>query len=82
MIDLRKIVTDAVLAACTARAEIEDNETLRWDLGIDSLNMMAIVMDIEAGAGIEISDDDLDSCQTLGDLIVMADRLYQARAGR
>lgn len=79
MIDLRKIVTDAVQDQ-SGEIDIEDDQNLRRDLGLESLDMIEIAMTIEEGTGVEISDDDLDTCQTLGDLIVMADRLYQARA--
>ena len=50
-------------------AEISENSSLRTDLGIDSLQMVNIILEIETKYGITIDGRDAVELQTVGDLI-------------
>lgn len=39
------------------------------DLGIDSLEMMALIVNIEESLGVTIDDETLNQIKTLGDLV-------------
>ena len=43
------------------------------DLGADSLDIVELVMAIEEEFGLEISDDDAEKIQTIGDVISYVD---------
>lgn len=48
---------------------------LSRDLLLDSLDLIAIAMDLEKEFAIEISDADIEACQTVADLIAMTERI-------
>jgi acyl carrier protein len=50
------------------------------DLGADSLDGVELVMAIEEEFNAEISDDDLETIKTLGDLYAVVDRVTAGRA--
>jgi len=49
--------------------EILDSHKIVEDLGADSLNVVEIVMEIETEFEIEIDDTEIDSIETVSDLI-------------
>lgn len=52
----------------TSESEIDDETRLGDDLMLDSLDKVAIIMDIEEDYGTEISDAQAEEIQTFGDL--------------
>jgi acyl carrier protein len=67
----------AVLAriAGRQRAELTAEKNLVGDLGIDSPKAIELMLELEEAFGVEISDHDAASMDTVGDLIALADRL-------
>jgi acyl carrier protein len=51
------------------RVEVTGDKRLREDLGIDSLSLIDVAVAAEDTFGIRISDDDLESFQTVGDVV-------------
>ena len=51
------------------QAEITGNKRLREDLGIDSLSLIDVAVATEDRFGIRIPDDDLESFQTVSDVV-------------
>jgi acyl carrier protein len=62
-----------VLAKLSGRAigTIKPESSLEPDLGMDSLDMQETAMLVEGEFDIEISDSELDGCETAGDLIAL-----------
>ncbi len=50
------------------RDEIRLDHRLREDLGLDSMDMSAVQLDISRDLNVDIEDDDLPAIQTVGDL--------------
>lgn len=48
---------------------------LAADLGLDSLDMVELVMDVEERFDIDISDGDADHWRTVGDVVATVERL-------
>lgn len=48
--------------------EITEGTVLREDLEADSLNLVEVVMSLEDEFGVELSEDELDTIITVGDL--------------
>ncbi len=57
-------VSDAKMTA----ADIDNSTSLRDDLGIDSLNLVALAADLEDELRLSIDDDVLMRIQTIGEL--------------
>lgn len=57
--------------------ELAEKEESRFysDLGFDSLDRIEICMDIEKKFDIEISDDEVESVKTVGDVINLLDNI-------
>lgn len=49
--------------------EINEDTSLRDDLGADSLDLFEVVMAFEEEFGIEISQESLDEIDTVGDVV-------------
>jgi len=49
--------------------EITENAIFTTDLGIDSLDMVELVIELEEGWGIEISDEDAKKLTTVNEAI-------------
>jgi len=47
---------------------------LRKDLGVSSVNLVDVVLDIEEGFGITIDDDELADMSTLGEALALIDK--------
>lgn len=55
-------------------AAINENTELVEDLGLDSLDSIELVMEIEEKVGFELSDDDMDGIKTVGQLAEAIER--------
>lgn len=55
-------------------ATIGDSTQLVEDLGMDSLDSIELVMEIEEKLGVEMADDDMDGVKTVGQLAEALDR--------
>lgn len=51
------------------RGDIELSSNLRKDLGLDSLDLVELVMAVEQEFAIDIPDDDADKLLTFGDVV-------------
>ncbi len=49
--------------------QITEDATFMEDLGLDSLDISTLLQDVETMFDVRIPDDDLDSIQTVGDLV-------------
>lgn len=58
-----------------APEHINENSSLQDDLGLDSLDTIDIVMDIESELGIGIPDEELEKWVTVGDMVRTIDSL-------
>ena len=57
--------------------EITEDKDIVNDLGADSLDMVEIIMGIEAKYGIKIEDKEIDDIKTVGDLMERAEELIK-----
>lgn len=57
--------------------EISEDKDLINDLGIDSLDMIEIVMGIEETFGLKIADQEVNGIKTVGDLLQKTEELCQ-----
>ena len=74
MIDLalRDQIIQRLMAASDAQiaaSDIDDATSLRQDLDINSMTLIALAADLEDELGINIEDDELTRIQTIGDLL-------------
>jgi len=72
-------VIDALLDGPSIEAGIVDALDLRRDLGADSLDMIELGVGLESTFGIDIADADLDSLQTVRDVVGLVERLVRAK---
>jgi acyl carrier protein len=59
-------------------AKLTESSNLRDDFGIDSLNFVELVMELEEKFQIRISDEDVEHVETVGELAAVVDRLLPA----
>lgn len=76
------IVTELVLGAASHRSGSErqlSEDTRFYDLGIDSIAMLSILLQLEDKLGVSLMDlgDQLEAPATIGELFVIVDRLQQ-----
>ena len=60
---------------------ISDDVKLREGLGVDSLEMMEVVFEIEERLRIEIQETDLEGVETVGDVIALCERKLAEKGG-
>ncbi len=58
----------------------DDSLDLRDDLGMDSLDAVELVMDLELEYHLEISDDELEKLRSVGDVRRLVDALSREQA--
>ena len=46
-----------------------DEDSLVYEIGVDSLDLVELITEIEEEKGISINDDDLEKIQTIGDVL-------------
>ena len=71
--ELKKIVQESLQNICeTARAEM--SHRLKEDCGLDSLSLVAVIVDMEERLDITFDEGDLDSAKliTVSDLVELA----------
>ena len=71
---LRERVVQRLLAASDEKlsaADIDDSTSLRRDLDMSSLILVALASELEHELGIEIDDEQLGGIETIGDLLRM-----------
>ena len=57
----------------TDASELKSEQNLLADLGIDSPKALKLLMDLEDGLGVEISDEDAARMETVGDILSFVD---------
>jgi acyl carrier protein len=72
----RTTVTEAVYDACVEllradRATLSESTNFAKDLEADSLDLSEVVMALEDQLGVEISDDQLEGVETIGQAVDM-----------
>jgi acyl carrier protein len=73
---------DAVIRALenmVAQGTELDRNALLYDLGLDSLDVIEMIMDIEDDLGIYIKDEDACKCETVGQLIDFIHRIIETQ---
>jgi acyl carrier protein len=50
-------------------AEIDENTSFKDDLGVDSLDLLELVMAFEEEYNIELNPEELEDIQTVGDVV-------------
>jgi acyl carrier protein len=81
----RTTVTDAVYDACVEllradRSTLSEATHFANDLEADSLDLSEVVMALEDELGVEISDDQLDGVETIGQAVDMVLSIVPADA--
>lgn len=69
MVMLEKIISIITEQLNLEGTEINEDTSLRDDLGADSLDLFEVVMAFEEEFGIEISQESLDEIDTVGDVL-------------
>ena len=59
--------------------DINENQDFITELGVDSLDMVEIVMDIEKEFGLKVEDKDIPEIKTVGGLVKKVDELRMGR---
>ena len=65
---LRKRVEELVAEVFgLAPGEVKTHARLREDLGVDSFDVLELAMEVQSRFGVEISDEELEEVETIGD---------------
>ena len=75
MADMEKIKAIIVEQLGVDQSEVTPEAHFIDDLGADSLDTVELVMALEEEFGIEISDEDAEKIQTVGDVAKFIDKL-------
>lgn len=75
MADFEKIKSIIVEQLGVDESEVTQEAHFIDDLGADSLDTVELVMALEEEFGIEISDEDAEKIQTVGDVTKFIDKL-------
>lgn len=75
MADMEKIKSIIVEQLGVDESEVTPEAHFIDDLGADSLDTVELVMALEEEFGIEISDEDAEKIQTVGDVAKFIDKL-------
>lgn len=70
---LRDVVVRAIATAAEVEPETIHDDLNLFDLGLDSLNLAGILIDIEDGIGAEIPAEVIDRFLDVGDVVVIKD---------
>ena len=74
--EIEKKVNDVLERKLGGNTEkIEPTADLLVDLGLDSLDCVEIIMELEKEFGISISDEKTDKCYTVGDIYTIVEEL-------
>lgn len=61
--------------------EITPDALLGADLGLDSLDEVAIVLDVEQAKGVELDENEISAGSTVADLVALIERTIAHQAG-
>ncbi len=64
-----------------AADEIRPEALLVQDLGLDSVDAMVLALRIEEETGLELSDDELESLDTIASVVALVHQRLQRRPG-
>ena len=73
MADFEKVKSIIVEQLGVSESEVTEQSHFIDDLGADSLDTVELVMALEEEFGIEISDEDAEKIQTVGDVLSYID---------
>lgn len=59
--------------------DLKDDAELVEDIGLDSLDTVELIMDVEAAFGIEIPETAAETVKTVGDLIALTTQIVEAK---
>lgn len=74
--DSVKQAVDESLELIIDKEYIKEDNHLFDDLGIDNIDLVECVMDIEAKLNIRVPDDKIDTLCTIGDLYKLIEEIY------
>ena len=81
--EIRRVLAEAFEVAKEEEVDpdaVQDDVRLREGLGVDSLDVMEVVFEIEERLDIQIKEDDVRSIETVGDVIEMVEKKLAERA--
>ena len=78
--EIRAKVVEAVREYAWKDVPINEDSKLELDLGLDWMDKVELVMDVEEKIGILIDDDDVDNEKTVGDIVKAAQEAVQRQA--
>lgn len=76
MMDNRMHIVDDLLAGMGLTPPVSKEQQLKDDLGLDSLNVVELIVALEEALNVEIAIDDLDPDKllTVADICALADK--------
>lgn len=78
--EIRAKVVEQIRKATCEAVVTDDNSRLQEDCGLDYMDRVELVMDIEEELGVLIEDEDVDEMKTVGDLVKTAQEAVQRQA--
>jgi acyl carrier protein len=75
--DLKDILTTAMALQGREIQVPEDRDQVVADLGVDSLAMVQILLDVQSRFGVDIPQEDIEQMQTIGGTIDYMNRRLQ-----
>jgi acyl carrier protein len=75
--ELRRVLAEAFEAAKEEEIDpdtITDDASLREDLGVDSLDVMEVIFEIEDRLKIDVEEEDAQDIETVGQVLDMCQR--------
>ena len=82
--DIRNVLAEAFEVAKEEAVDpklVQDATKLREGLGIDSLDVMEVVFEIEDRLRVKISEEDMKGVETVGQVIDMVERKLAEKPG-
>ena len=80
--EIRRVLAEAFEVAKEEEVDpenVQDDLKLREGLGVDSLDVMEVVFEIEERLKIEIKEDDMQGVETVGDVLNMVEAKLAAK---
>lgn len=73
--DIRKIVSEIISKRCDISSISEDDKLL--DLGLDSLDLVETMLEIEEALGIEFDSEEIADADSLKDILKIIEKKIQ-----
>lgn len=72
----KKYIYDLLMEIRGGNQEIKESDSLKDDVGVDSLTMVSLIISIENHFGVEFEDSDLsfENLETVGSLLAMLEK--------